>query len=63
MRTFLKVRRWRWIGRELKKNWTSITGTVVRWTPDGKWKRETPVTTWRMTVEEELKQHQPAGAQ
>ena len=39
MRTFLKVRRWRWIGYELKKNWTPITRTVVRWTPDGKWKK------------------------
>ncbi|XP_041367019.1 snake venom metalloproteinase BaP1-like [Gigantopelta aegis] len=50
------TRRWKWIGHVLRKDDTSITRTAVRWTPEGKRKRGRPKTTWRPTVEIEMKE-------
>ena len=48
-------RRWRWIGHALRRDPQSITRTALHWTPDGKRKRGRPRTTWRRTVESEMK--------
>ena len=47
--------RWRWIGHVLHKNVNSITKVATHWTPEGKRKSGRPKTTWRRTVEAELK--------
>ena len=40
----------------LEKDSISYTKTALHWTPDGKRKRGRPKTTWRRTVEAELKE-------
>ena len=55
MGTIISRRRWRWIGHVLRKEPQSITRTALHWTPDGKRKRGRPRTTWRRTVEDEMK--------
>ena len=55
METISTRKRWRWIGHMLCKNANSITKVVIHWTPEGKLKRGQPKTTWRRTVEAEMK--------
>lgn len=55
MGTIITNRRWNWIGHTLRKDPQSITRTALHWTPDGKRKRGRPRTTWRRTVEGEMK--------
>ena len=45
----------RMTGHVLRKDDTSITRIAVHWTPEGKRKRWCPKTTWRQTVELEMK--------
>ncbi|XP_041376761.1 uncharacterized protein LOC121389226 [Gigantopelta aegis] len=56
MQTIISRRWWKWIGHVLRKEDTSITRTAVRWTPEMKTKRGRPKTTWRRTVEIEMKE-------
>ena len=55
MGTIITRRRWKWIGHVLRRDPQSITRTALHWTPDGKRKRGRPRTTWRRTVENEMK--------
>jgi len=55
MNTIITKRRWRWIGHVLRREPKSITRTALHWTPEGKRKRGRPRTTWRRTVEIEMK--------
>lgn len=55
MRTLLRKYRWRWIGHVLRKPTNDITKVALRWTPGGKRSKGRPRTTWRRTVEKELK--------
>ena len=56
MPTIITRRRWRWTGHVLRKDINDITWTALRWTPEGRRKRGHPKTTWRRTVEKELKE-------
>ena len=55
MDTIMMRRRWRWIGHVMRREQGSITRTALHWTPEGKRKRGRPKTTWRRTVENEMK--------
>ena len=48
-------KRFRWLGHVLRMEGSSITKTVLRWTPQGKQPIGSPETTWHRTVEGELK--------
>ena len=52
----LKVRRWRWIGHVLRREKDNNCRVALTWTPEGKRKRGRPKTTWRDTIERELKE-------
>jgi hypothetical protein len=54
--TEIKRRRFKWLGHVLRMDPDSIPRTALRWTPQGKRKRGRPKTTWRRTVESELKE-------
>ena len=54
-------KRWRWIGHVLCKDANSITKVVIHWTPEEKRKRCRPKTTWRRTVEVEMKKNHSWG--
>lgn len=56
IRTIVTRRRWRWIGHVLRKGNNNIARTAMRWTPEGKRRRGRPKTTWRRTVETELRE-------
>ena len=56
IRTIVTRRRWRWIEHVLRKDNNNIAKTAMRWTPEGKRRRERPKTTWRRTVERELRE-------
>ena len=45
-----------WPNHVIRKDSRSHTKTALHWTPDGKRKRGRPKTTWRRTVEAELKE-------
>ena len=51
----LKKRRWKWFGHVCRMNNSLPAKTALTWTPEGKRKRGRPKTTWRRTMEEELK--------
>ena len=51
----IKQKRFRWVGHVLRRENSSITKTALRWTPQGKRPRGRPKTTWRRTIENELK--------
>ena len=55
MDTIIMRRRWNWIGHILRREPDSIPRIALHWTPEGKRKRGRPKTTWRRTVEEEMK--------
>ncbi|XP_062604830.1 protein mono-ADP-ribosyltransferase PARP11-like [Saccostrea cucullata] len=62
MGTIITKLRWRWIGCVLRKDSQSTTRTALHWTPEGKRKRGRPRTSWRRTVEGEMKaMHQTVG--
>lgn len=56
MGTIIRRRRWRWIGHVMRMETGSDTKTALRWTPEGRRKRGRPKTTWRRTIEQELKE-------
>ena len=53
--TIITRKRWRWIGHVLRKNANSTTKVGIHWTPEGKQKQGLPKTTWRRTVDAEMK--------
>ena len=55
METIITRKRWRWIGYVSCKDANSITKVAIHWTPEEKRKRGRPKTTWRRTVEAEMK--------
>ena len=55
METIVTRKRLHWIGHVQRKDANSITKVVIHWTPEGERKRGGPKTTWRRTVEAEMK--------
>jgi hypothetical protein len=55
METLLIQKRWRWLGHVLRKPSEDMTKVALRWTSEGKRKRGRPKTTWRRTIENEVK--------
>ena len=53
--TLITRGRWRWICHVRRKDGDSMTRTPIRGTPGRKRRRGRPKTTWRTTVEAELK--------
>ena len=51
----LKKRRWTWLSHVYRMNNDPPAKTALTWMPEGNRKRSRPKTTWRLTVEEELK--------
>ena len=45
-----------WIGRVLRKPTNYIISVSLRWIQEGERKQGRPKTTWRMTVESEMKE-------
>ena len=56
MKTWLIQKRWRWLGHVLRKPYEDMTKVALRWTPEGERKRGRPKTTWRRTIENEIKE-------
>ena len=52
----IKRRRWKFIGHIPRQDRTSDTRTALNWRPEEKRKRGRPKTTWRRTVEREMKE-------
>lgn len=55
METTIAKRRWNWIVHVLRREQEGISRVALRWTPEGGRRRGLPKTTWRRTVEEEMK--------
>ncbi|XP_062613385.1 uncharacterized protein LOC134275161 [Saccostrea cucullata] len=55
MGTIITKHRWRWIGHVLRKDPQSTARAALHWTPEDKRKRGRPRTSWRRTVEGEMK--------
>ena len=53
----IKKRRWKYIGHVLRMEPSRHVKRALRWTPAGKRKQGRPKSTWRRTVEAEIKQH------
>ena len=51
----IKRRRWKWIGHTLRKDERNIARHVMDWNPQGTWKRGRPRTTWRRSIQKDLK--------
>ena len=45
-----------WLGHVLRKPSEIMRKVALRWTPEGKRKRRRPKTTWRRTIENEIKE-------
>ena len=56
METLLIQKRWRWLGHVLRKPSEDMTKVGLRWTPEGNRKRGRSKTTWRRTIENEIKE-------
>jgi hypothetical protein len=56
MEILLIQKRLRWLGHVLRKPSKDMTKVALRWTPEGKGKRGRPITTWRRTIENEIKE-------
>ena len=56
METILLRRRWGWLGHVLRKPSDDMTKVALKWTPEGKRRRGRPKTTWRRTMESEIKE-------
>ena len=49
-------KRLRWLGHVLRKPSKDMTKVALRWTPEGKRRRGRSKTTWRYTIENEIKE-------
>ena len=56
IRAVVTRRRWRWIGHVFRKDNTDIAIIATPWTREGKRNRRRPKSTWRRTVERELRE-------
>ncbi|XP_063427447.1 uncharacterized protein LOC134710955 [Mytilus trossulus] len=56
IKTALLQKRWRWLGHVLRKPQGDMTKVALRWTLGGKRKRGRQKTTWRRTIETEMKE-------
>ena len=61
MEAVITRKRWRWTGHMLRKDANSITKLAIHLTPEGKRKRGRPETTWRRTVEVQMKMNHSWG--
>ena len=52
----IQQRRFRWLGHVFRMPGSNITKVALRWTPQGKRPRGRPKTTWRRTIEAELRE-------
>jgi hypothetical protein len=52
----IQQRRFRWLGYVLRMPVSNITRIALRWTTQGNRPRGIPKTTWRRTIEYELKE-------
>ena len=52
----VRKRKWRWLGHTLRKPFANVTRHALRWTPQGKRNRGRPKTTWRRSIDAEVKQ-------
>ena len=53
----VRRKRWKWIGHVLHMPPAALPQVALRWTPDGRRKRDRPKQTWRKTVEKEMKEN------
>ena len=53
----VRRKRWKWIGHVLRMPPAALPRVALRWTPDGRRKRDRPKETWRKTVEKEMKEN------
>ena len=53
--TQIRERKWTWIGHTLRKDEGNITRQALRWNPKSKRKRGRSKTTWRRSLEQELR--------
>ena len=51
----VRRRRLRWLGHVLRLPNNSLARVTLRWTPQGKRKRDKPKITWRRSVEADLR--------
>ena len=51
----IRTRKWKWVGHTLRRASGNIAKQALDWNPQGKRKRGRPVTTWRRTLDKELK--------
>ena len=51
----IRQRKWKWIGHILRREPDNITRQSLDWNPQWKRKRGRPVTTWKRTVEGEVR--------
>jgi hypothetical protein len=56
METLLFQQKWRMLGHGLRKPSEDMIKVALRWTSEGKGKRGRPKTTWRRTIENEIKE-------
>jgi hypothetical protein len=63
MSTLLKKYHWQWIGHVLRKPMNDITKISLRWTREGIKKEGRQKTTWRRTVEADLKEMESTWAE
>ena len=54
--TTIKRRRWKWIGHTLRKGERNIARHAMDWNPQGTPKRGRPRTTWRRSIQKDLKE-------
>ena len=51
----IKEPKWRWIGHTLQRDPISITRQALNWNPQGKRRQGRPTTTWRRSLDTELR--------
>ena len=52
----VKIRRWKMIGHILRQDRENDCNVAISWAPEGKRRRGRPKTTWRRTVEREMRE-------
>ena len=52
----IQSRKYGWIGHTLRREKESICRQALDWNPQGKRRKGRPKTTWRRTVEQEIKE-------
>jgi hypothetical protein len=52
----IKIRKWKWIGRTLRKHQNNITRRGLDWNPQGERRTGRPRITWKRTILTELQE-------